>query len=279
MSNLLIDEYPMIILPSLAMEIGLHEAIVLQQIHYWIETEKKSGKKEVIEKHFRNGRWWIYNTYEQWQDQFPFWCVRTIKAIIKKLEDMDLLISGNFNKFGYDRTKWYTINYEVLESLKRQHSAKLAQWKMQELHEEMCKGCTTDTRDYPIDFNKEYLKGDKGFLRQAKKTTAVLEKNIKRVCRENELDADLCISVLKYYFSQYYLNVGKEHPHLNNDNLKKCCEKITYGTEEIYDLDVVGWEVLIDKHFETNYGVNQDWNINFFLCDEVINNRFYETLY
>lgn len=279
MSNLLIDEYPMIVLPSLAMEIGLHEAIVLQQIHYWIEIEKKSDKKEVVEKHFRNGRWWVYNTYDQWQEQFPYWCLRTIKAIIKKLEDMDLLISGNFNKFGYDRTKWYTINYEVVESLKRQHSAKFALWKMQNSHEEECKDCTTNTIDYPKEFNKDFLKGDKGFLRQAKKTTVILEKNIKKVCREEEFDADLCLSVIRYYFSRYSYYLGEQHPHLNNDNLRKCCMKITFGTDDVYDLDAECWEILIDKHFKTNYGIDQDWNINFFLSDEVINNRYYETLY
>lgn len=279
MSDLLIDEYPLLVLPSLAMEIGLHEAIVLQQIHYWIEIEKKSDKKEVKEKHYRNGRWWIYNTYEQWQDQFPYWCIRTIKGIFKKLEDMDLLISGNFNKFGYDRTKWYTINYEVLESLKRQHSAKVALWKMQKLHDVECDNCTTNTIDYPKEFNKDYLKGDKGFLRQAKKTTMVLDRNIKRICREEELDADLCLFVIKYYFSRYFYYLGKSHPNLNNDNLKKCCKKITYGTDDIDDLDSESWAMLIDEHFNTDYGAGQDWNINFFLCDEVIRNRFYEVLY
>lgn len=279
MNNFLIDEYPMIVLPSLASEIGLNEAIVLQQVHYWLEVEKKSDKKEVREKHFHNGRWWVYNTYDQWQTQFPFWCVRTIKGIFKRLETMDLLISDNFNRFGYDRTKWYTINYDVLESLKYQHSANLALWKEQMLHNGTDENCTTNTRDYPKDFNRDFLKGDKGFLRQAKKTTHILEKNIRRICRENEFDTDLCVGVIKYYFTQYRMCLGKEHPHLNNDNLQKCCAKIHYGTDNVEDMDLEGWEIMINQHFETEYGADQDWNINFFLCDDVIDNRFYETLY
>ena len=35
MSKLLINEHPLQVLPSLATKIGLNEAIVLQQIHYW----------------------------------------------------------------------------------------------------------------------------------------------------------------------------------------------------------------------------------------------------
>ena len=34
--RLLIDEPPLMVLPSLAAVIGLNEAIMLQQIHYWL---------------------------------------------------------------------------------------------------------------------------------------------------------------------------------------------------------------------------------------------------
>lgn len=66
---------------------------------------------------------------------------------------------------------------------------------------------------------------------------------------------------------------------MNKDNLTSICNKITYGTDVTADLDAESWECLIDQHFNTDYGIKQDWNINFFLCDEVINNRFYEVLY
>lgn len=46
MSKLLISESPLLVLPSLAETIGLNEAIVLQQIHFWTSKEK----------HYKNGR-------------------------------------------------------------------------------------------------------------------------------------------------------------------------------------------------------------------------------
>lgn len=40
MSKLLLDDEPLVILPKLAAAIGLNEAIILQQLHYWLEKVK-----------------------------------------------------------------------------------------------------------------------------------------------------------------------------------------------------------------------------------------------
>ncbi|MCM3111648.1 conserved phage C-terminal domain-containing protein [Lederbergia lenta] len=109
MSNLLLDERPLIILPSLAEKIGLNESIIIQQLHYWL---KSNGKQKGEHK-------WIFNTYEDWQKQFPFWSISTIRRTITKLEKANFIIVDNFNKLAIDKTKWYRINYELLESMNR----------------------------------------------------------------------------------------------------------------------------------------------------------------
>lgn len=109
MNNLLIDDYPLVVLPNLAKEIGLNEAILLQQIHFWM-----SKRKNVID-----GVSWVYNTYDGWVNQFPFWSKSTIRRTINSLEKKNLLITGNFNKLKIDNTKWYTINYEELKRVSR----------------------------------------------------------------------------------------------------------------------------------------------------------------
>jgi uncharacterized phage protein (TIGR02220 family) len=63
------------------------------------------------------GRRWTYDTYKEWQKQFPFWSETTIKRSFLNLEKQGLLISGNWNALKMDKTKWYTINYEKLELL------------------------------------------------------------------------------------------------------------------------------------------------------------------
>jgi uncharacterized phage protein (TIGR02220 family) len=106
--GLVTKEHPLVILPSLAMKIGLREAIILQQIYYWL-TKKDA--------HVIEGRRWTYNTYKEWQKQFPFWSETTIKRSFLNLEKQGLLISGNWNILKMDKTKWYTINDEKLELL------------------------------------------------------------------------------------------------------------------------------------------------------------------
>ncbi|GAA0319111.1 hypothetical protein GCM10008967_07040 [Bacillus carboniphilus] len=105
MNNLLINESPILVLPSLASKVGLNEAIVLQQIHYWLQKST----------HEYEGKPWVYNTYDAWTENFPFWSRSTVVRIIKKLEKLGLLISRNFNQRSADNTKWYTINFELLE--------------------------------------------------------------------------------------------------------------------------------------------------------------------
>ena len=97
--------------PELAAVIGLNEAIVLNQIHYWIEKNKGDAL------HYRDGRTWTFNTYKEWQEQFPFWGTATIVRTFEKLEKNGFIISGNFNKMKYDRTKWYSVNYDKVNEV------------------------------------------------------------------------------------------------------------------------------------------------------------------
>lgn len=107
MSRLLINENPLQILPSLARLIGVNEAIVLQQIHYWLG----------ISKHFYDGRKWVYNSVSSWHEQFNFWSEVTVKRTLLSLKEKGLIFCENYNSDPRDRTKWYSINYEKLEAL------------------------------------------------------------------------------------------------------------------------------------------------------------------
>lgn len=108
MNNLLFDERPLVILPSLAVALGdLDEAAILQQIHYW--TQKNMN---VVD-----GYSWVYNSMDEWQKQFPWLSKRSLDRKFKKLKDKNLLIIGNYNKKKFDKTNWYRINYEELNKL------------------------------------------------------------------------------------------------------------------------------------------------------------------
>lgn len=101
----LLDEEPLIVLPSLARVIGLNEAIFIQQLHYWLRKSK----------HNRDGRKWVFNTYENWLDQFKFWSLATLRRVIGTLEERKLVLTTDlYNRSKSDKTKWYSIDYEAL---------------------------------------------------------------------------------------------------------------------------------------------------------------------
>ncbi|MGG3891103.1 DnaD domain-containing protein [Metabacillus fastidiosus] len=107
MSKLLLDEKPLLIIPSLAKKVGLNESIILQQIHYWLQ----------ISDHTYEGYKWMYNTYDKWAEQFPWWSKATIRRLITKMEKLGIIVTGNFNKMKMDKTKWYRINYDALDDM------------------------------------------------------------------------------------------------------------------------------------------------------------------
>ena len=137
MNNLLIDDYPILVLPKLATEIGLNEAIVLQQMHYWL---KKSN-------HNYDGRRWIYNSYKEWEQHFPFWSNATIRRTISSLEKQELLFVGNYNKAGFDNTKWYSIDYFKLEGVSKR-LAQNEQTTCSKRADGLAQNEQTNTRDY-----------------------------------------------------------------------------------------------------------------------------------
>jgi len=111
MSKLLINEQPLMVLPKLACAIGLNEAIVLQQVHYWLDRSDK----------VRDGQTWTYNTLDKWNQQFPFWSLSTLKRTLKSLRDQELLIATDkYNTLKIDKTLWYTIDYDKLLSLEKE---------------------------------------------------------------------------------------------------------------------------------------------------------------
>lgn len=88
--------------PALAKEIGLNESILFLQIEYLIRI---STTEEI------DGRDWTYQSLQKMHDDFfPWWSVTTISRIAKSLEEMELILIGNFNLRKYDRTQWYALN-------------------------------------------------------------------------------------------------------------------------------------------------------------------------
>jgi hypothetical protein len=127
MNHKLLNDRAVSFTPALAKLIGLNEAIILQQTHFWLE----------VKPHEYDGRLWIYNTYAEWEAQFPFMSRRELVRTIKHLERLGLVIIRRFNKDIRDRTNWYTIDYDALERIKDRISLISAECKAKKEKVEM----------------------------------------------------------------------------------------------------------------------------------------------
>ena len=115
----LFNEKPIVLNRGLAIIFGdADTALLFQQLHYWINLNKEyaqSNKRNIETYH--NGRFWCFQTYEEWNKEFSWISYNSVRRKIKKLEELGVVISGNFNKLNLDRTKWYTIDYQKLLEL------------------------------------------------------------------------------------------------------------------------------------------------------------------
>jgi hypothetical protein len=86
-----------------AEEFGIDGAIILYNMSFWI------AKNKANKMNFHDGRYWTYNSARAFVELFPFWNSQKIGRVLRKLEVDGAIISGNYNKVGYDKTKWYSV--------------------------------------------------------------------------------------------------------------------------------------------------------------------------
>ena len=81
-------------------------ALFIAQLHYWLQKEDVG-----IYKH---GWHWIYNTEWEWLEQFPWLSEHTIGRIRRALERRGFVVSNDFNRNPFERTKHSTLDYYLI---------------------------------------------------------------------------------------------------------------------------------------------------------------------
>lgn len=110
MKTLLFDEYPLTVSPTLAAIIGLDKAVFIQQIHFF--SQNKALNPQANKWSFKDGYYWVVNSYEQWADLCPYLgSARTIQRMAKDLMDLEILVVIRPKK---DSRYWYRIDHDVL---------------------------------------------------------------------------------------------------------------------------------------------------------------------
>jgi len=83
---------------------GVEGAVFLSNIRFWLR------KNIEAQSNIHDGRVWTFNSSRAFAEIFPFWNERKIARITAALEASGILLSANYNRKQYDRTKWFSIN-------------------------------------------------------------------------------------------------------------------------------------------------------------------------
>lgn len=87
---------------------GIECALVIHHLQYWIEHNQALGRN------FIEGRTWMYQTQKEIAAHFTYMSEDSVYRILKKLEDHEVIIKGNFNKSKFDKTTWYAFKNEEI---------------------------------------------------------------------------------------------------------------------------------------------------------------------
>ena len=89
---------------------GVEKAVLLNNLKYWLDHAKANGKKAI------DGYYWTFNSATAFAELIPYISPSKIGRLMRELEADGIVIVGNHNRAGYDRTKWYTMPEYALQA-------------------------------------------------------------------------------------------------------------------------------------------------------------------
>lgn len=261
--DLFIDKSKTLIVNTdLALVLGdLNEAIILNQLNYWLEINKKA------DKNFIDGKYWVYNSYAEWRENdFPYWSEKTIQRTFTRLENKGIVISSNYNKMCIDKTKWYSIDFEVLEEMIKSYDSN----KISEEDKMSCREGQYDrpipkntTKDYSYAFSKE--KGTLCFSDEK----AVGQSNVKyriedvpylvgQYAEPNTLGSRIIDlrNIIQYFISRYEEESDIRHVDVSDSAIKSIVDAYFHPTGKVADCEAEDYMWMIDDYFATDYKMN-----------------------
>ena len=261
--DLFIDKSKTLIVNTdLALVLGdLNEAIILNQLNYWLEINKKA------DKNFIDGKYWVYNSYAEWRENdFPYWSEKTIQRTFTRLENKGIVISANYNKMCIDKTKWYSIDFEVLEEMIKAYDSN-------KISEEDKMSCREGQYDRPIpknttkDYSYAFPKGKGSSCFSPEK--AVVQSNVKyriddvpnlvsRYAEPNTPGSRIIElrNIIQYFISRYEEESDIRHIDVSDSAIKSIVDAYFHPTGKVVDCDAEDYMWMFDDYFATDYKIN-----------------------
>ena len=108
----LIDEKPLFVFPSLCEKVGINEGIALQDVHFVVQIKEEQEDDRTL----LDGYMWCSRTIKKWKLKMPWFKKGDgMLKLLHRLERSGLLISWQPNAASRDQTKWYRIDYELMQ--------------------------------------------------------------------------------------------------------------------------------------------------------------------
>jgi len=89
---------------EIAKQLGVNAAVFLQHMKWWIQ---KNRENKDTQRHYRDGRWWTYNSAKALATIFPYWTPRQIRRIIESLVEEEVILTAKLG--GNDRRMWFAF--------------------------------------------------------------------------------------------------------------------------------------------------------------------------
>lgn len=96
---------------DLAMKYGTDPAIFINYLQFWITLNAKHHRKLAC----RDGRVWSFSSAQNIHNKYlRMYHPQKIKRLINKLTEEGVIMKGNYNKLGFDKTLWLAFVDEDL---------------------------------------------------------------------------------------------------------------------------------------------------------------------
>lgn len=105
MSSLLLDSPLLCYHPALVRRLGLADAAVVQQLHYWAQRSTNE----------HDGEQWVYKTYVDWADEIGI-TSKAVRGALDRLRTAGVVVALPSPADTRDRTLWWRIDHVVLRS-------------------------------------------------------------------------------------------------------------------------------------------------------------------
>jgi hypothetical protein len=112
-THLLLNEKPLMVLPSLAKLLGINASIAVQHIHWIIEIKHENQDDRTD----YDGFTWCKYSLNQWQSKMVWMSIDGIQKMLTKLEADGAIISCKPDAKSRNQTKWYRVNIDGLNRL------------------------------------------------------------------------------------------------------------------------------------------------------------------